>query len=226
MERSFAIALFIWLAAAASPLLVGPAMAGGVSIPRGDVYLTVRSGLGFPDDQKYTGAVVLENDFDSTNWHIGGAVGYALEPVSYGRWRVELETVRFNDDVDTLLINGMDTPFMGDSMVNTIMFNTYLDFVQVGGKAIPYVGVGLGGAQIYPQVRYAPFMLYDKAKAVAYQFMAGLYIPLSEHWSIQTDVRYLGTGDAKLDRVFPDGRQRLSADYQTLVVAGGITFAF
>lgn len=212
-------------------VLFGPwfgaaAAAADWPIPEGEVYLTVRSGVSFPDDQRFTGAVRLKEAFDSSSWHIGGAVGYALRPAGYGRWRLELETVRFNDDLDALRIDGLEVPFRGDSIVNTIMFNAFLDLFGGGERLTPYLGFGLGGAQIYPRLRYPPFELYDKDNTFAYQAMAGLHIPLSRHWSIQADIRYFGTANATLDRNADGLRQRLRTDYQTLVLAGGVTFTF
>jgi opacity protein-like surface antigen len=203
-------------------------MASGAAaqlLPGGDFYLTVRSGVSFPGNQKSTGAVKLIEDFDS-GWHIGGAVGFAFKPAPYGRWRAELETTRYNDDVNAIFIDGENVPFMGGSKINTIMANLYLDFTRISSVVTPFVGAGLGGVQVYPELHYPPVALYDMDIAFGFQLIGGVSIALSQHWSLDADVRYLNVPDTELERTLPGEVQILKSDYDTVAVVGGVRFTF
>ena len=218
--KSVSAAGAVCLAFASAP---GPAHA--FKLPEGDFYLSLRGGIDFPDDQRNEGDVLLELELDR-GWHIGGAVGYALAPVSYGRWRFELETMRINDDAETLLINGNDVPFEGDVMVNTLMVNTLLDFTTVSETIHPFIGFGIGGAQVYPEIEYGPFRFYDKDIAFGYQLMGGVTVRLTDRWSVQGDMRYFSAVDPQLPRETPFGDQSLDSEYSTILLTGAVTFTF
>ena len=125
---------------------------------------------------------------------VGGALGY-----DYGNFRAEGEISYFLNDTDegTSVFLPVSSPADGDVSVSSFMINGYYDFHSENSPLVPYVGVGLGIANIdadITQPSVSPLALVDdNATVFAYQFMAGLGYNISPTTILTADYRYFRT---------------------------------
>lgn len=194
------------------------------------MYVSGNVGLGIvPElDQEIAGTLVTTAEFD-IGFRIAGAVGY-----DFGAFRVEGEIGYRTNDADEGTIGGFfPVPIDGDISVLSFMVNGYYDFPAATPSLAPYVGVGLGVANIDADISvpsFAPFpqIVDDSATVFAYQFIAGLGFNISPTTTITADYRYFATTDPEFTpgNAFVPGLPDLESDYSNHSFNVGVRFMF
>lgn len=156
-------------------------------------------------------------EFD-TGWAALGALGY-----DYGNGvRGELE-VGYRDNDGEIVIDGPEGFFDSANVkALTIMANGLYDY-DTGSSFTPFIGFGLGAAQVDGD--FTGIFSDDKAWAFAYQFIGGLNIGMSDRMELFADYRYLATAGLEWDfDVIPDVVDH--DEYRSHTVTGGIRVRF
>jgi opacity protein-like surface antigen len=158
-----------------------------------------------------------EMEFDNPGWGAGAALGY--KPAgALGDMRFELEASRRETDVDTLAgISAAD-----DVSVDAFMLNAFYDFHGTGMALIPYLGAGLGWANVETNLPVQNVSNSDDM--FAYQFMAGVgYEPmLAPNTALILGYRYFATLDPEIGSV----AGTVEHDYDSHLIEAGARFSF
>ena len=185
-------------------------------------------------------------EFDN-GYAISGAAG-----LRSGSLRGEIEIAYQSSDVNThtgvnaggleldtvdagVLITGSDPlgASVGDTVADGqgsletlfVMANAYYDFDIDGAPVKPYVGAGIGIAQV--DVDYSPSgvaIIDDDSTEFAYQAMAGASLPINENTEVFGGYRYRATQDVAVSAsLFPAD---LDIENQAHIIEAGIRFTF
>lgn len=125
---------------------------------------------------------------------ISGALGY-----DFGSFRAEGEIAYRSNDTDegTFTFAPGTGPVDGDVSALSFMANGYYDFHLANSPMAPYLGVGVGFANIDADVTVPNFspqaIIDDNATVFAYQFMAGLGYNINPTMTLTVDYRYFRT---------------------------------
>ncbi|WP_158767939.1 outer membrane beta-barrel protein [Terricaulis silvestris] len=168
------------------------------------------------DVDQATEAFDLEN-----NWMGSVGLGYALHNSGF---RFEGELAYRDNDLEE------NPPALteGEVQATSLMFNAYYDFNR-GGRYEPYVGIGVGAAQLEAQALFngANDQFDEEDTVAAYQAMAGVAIGLSERLDLDIGYRYFVAPDAEFDglqdSVVPT---TYAADYTHQAVTVGLRYQF
>ena len=160
-----------------------------------------------------TGGMIVEDldfDFDDgsastvdmdTGVDVGGQIGY-----DFGAFRLETEVAYKRAEVD----GGSD-----DATSLSFMVNGLLDFGPDDGLQ-GFVGGGAGVAR-------TKFSGLDSDTGFAWQAIAGIRAPLTDHWDVSVKYRFYNHGN--IDLVVPDGTAA-STRFRSHSLLGGITYNF
>lgn len=115
----------------------------------------------------------------------------------------DLEEVTIVRDDLTAVPAGTVVDVGGDAQTGAAMVNVYYDLHLFDGPVLPWIGAGLGGAYVdYAIDATLPgdpltvmFDGKDTTWAFAYQFMAGITVPVGEGVSMSLAYRYFQTQD-------------------------------
>jgi opacity protein-like surface antigen len=157
----------------------------------------------------------VDHDTD-TGFNVGGALGWGLSP------ELALEA-------DFLFTqSGLEgTPITDSNLESfTFMANLLWSF-DMNSNWHPYIGVGLGGAQI--TVSDGTFgvtpVIGDSDVVFAWQAIIGANVPVAERISLLIEYRYQGSSDADLTLTDPlGGGIPISQDYQSHNLSAGFRF--
>jgi len=151
-------------------------------------------------DVEQSGFPTVEASFD-LGFNIGGAIGY-----DYGNIRAEGEITYRRNDIDEISVLGFIFPAGGDVSSLGFMVNGYYDFHSANSPVAPYLGVGIGLANVMVDASIGGIpLLDDDAWVFAYQFMAGIGYEISPTTALTVGYRYFQTSDASFpDPGFPD----------------------
>ena len=132
---------------------------------------------------------VLESSYD-LGFNVGGAVGY-----DFGNVRAEGELAYHRNDVDEVQGTGIFAfpPVPGDGSASAISFmvNGYYDFHIDNSAWVPYLGVGIGFANVDWDVSASGTQRVDDSATVfAYQFMTGLGFNINPTTTLTAGYRY------------------------------------
>ncbi len=162
----------------------------------------------------------LTNDIE-TGFNVGGALGWTLAP--------ELDL-----GLDVFYTQShFGGPFVsGDSHLESVSFmlNGKWSF-DCGGKWRPFIGAGVGGAQITMSDGVFNFLgstafTGDSDIVFAWQAMAGVSIPVADQIDLTLTYRYQGADDADLTITNGVGGQlHLSQEYQSHNLSAGFRFS-
>ncbi|MDE0941308.1 MAG: outer membrane beta-barrel protein [Alphaproteobacteria bacterium] len=153
----------------------------------------------------FGGGANIANDLDGTATG-GGAYSISFDPgyllqgalgVHLGSdFRLETEVAYRVADYDSGTAGGTTTTTAGDIQLGTGMLNLLYD-VRFGSDFAPYVGGGLGVAQIKNSAAtIGGVAIADKdATEFAYQAILGVTYELNRDWHLSLDGRYIGTSD-------------------------------
>ena len=165
-------------------------------------YLTINGGAALSNDMSLEdSAGHYAAEFD-TGYSWGGAIGLDLGH-SYpqiGTGRIELElTDRVLPLKNASFTTGSD-PGDGDLETISIMFNTIAEYAKTSHYGTPYLGLGLGAAQVSlleTTVAELP-MIDDDTITFAYQFFTGTTLSLGKRFELDLRYRFFSTLDPKL----------------------------
>lgn len=146
---------------------------------------------------------------------VTGALGYR-----YGNGvRAELELGYRENDLDSVALGAFGTaltgPVGGDVSALSGMVNVLYDY-RVNGGVVPYVGGGIGAADV--SVDSAALAVDEGDTVFAYQFMGGLGYPLTERLSVRLGYRFFATTDPDI--------QGTEGEYASHNVEAGLTVSF
>ena len=153
----------------------------------------------------FGGGAHLQGDLDGKNVSAtpssiefdAGFVGLAALGSNLGRdFRIEAEAGYRMADHDQITSGGVGTTGTNDLKIYTGMVNLLYD-IQLGSSFVPYLGAGLGVAQLDGGDAGAGARL-TKGKdgtELALQGIVGLSYKYSPSWNWILDARYLGTSD-------------------------------
>ncbi len=183
MKRMIAVLALVFIATSAHAADKGMYVSGNVGlslVPEVDLNI-----VGFPT----FASVNLDAGFI-----IGGALGY-----NFGAFRAEGEiSYRTNDTDDgtTVFLPGA-VPVGGDISALSFMVNGFYDLHSPNSPLVPYLGVGLGFANIAADVTapsLSPLAIVDdNATVAAIQLMAGLGYNINPTTTLTFDYRYFAT---------------------------------
>lgn len=183
-------------------------------------YVGVSGNVNWVSDADFTGAGVQEAEYD-TGTGIGIQLGYMPQTTNsfLANTRWELDFTYRNADIDSVRVAGRSLN-IGDKVESlSYMANVFYDF-ENGTKWVPYIGAGIGGAEVQWSLNNAN----DSDTVFAYQGMLGIsyrmeLLPNTE-WNV--GYRYFAT----LDPEFDFGGARVEGEYETHNLEGGFRFRF
>lgn len=255
MSISYKIYRSLWLASAASAVvyMTAPAAAQAQDVD-GGVYVTGRIGIALPSDFDVEGvqapegpspgapgapaSVSTQLDNEIT---FSGAIGYKLPVIILGvvQPSFELEYSYTDLDVDGGSFNDGDQTFSGDLEAQTFTLNYQGDFIfSEDQKLIPFLGGGIGIADIDSDIQYFPasasapiFGVIEDDSAFVYQFDAGVRFELSDAISLDARARYQRVDGVDLERRFIGGgnnafNAEVTGDFETVNFTAGIRYTF
>ena len=162
-------------------------------------YIGTFGGITFTPDTTLAG---LKTQYD-TSWDIGGKIGYRQAPLRY-----EIEYIYQKTDIRNFISPAaLRTSANGSVQVSAGMANILYDFAG-GYQLIPYIGVGIG----YANVKHAGRSSDD---TFGMQAMAGLTTHASENMDIGLGYRYFVTSRAS---------KSLGESFQNHIVNGEIIY--
>ncbi len=191
-------------------------------------YIGLHGSLAFVGEESVSGnAGVSEVDIDQ-GYAYGVSLGYRPAMLS-GEWsnlRGEVQWHSQMTDVDSVSTPGGSVAGGGDVRVNAGLFNLYYDVALEEPQFRPYVGAGLGFAEVKLRNSGAAFAGDSTSDNVfAWNLLAGIgYVPT---WMPFTELnvgyRYLATTDAEFGLA---GGGNYELEYDSHNVEAGVKFLF
>ena len=199
---------------------VAPARAAAAPL-FGQFYLALDGGVVALDDTtiNYNGA---QPNFDvsyDAGWAVSGAAGWRV----LNSYRLEFEISRRQNDAynSYWCCYGSN----GSTDVTAYMVNGYYDFpVYAYAGFVPFIGLGVGRAQISQNVRAfdGTTLSNSSGHALAYQVIGGLEFPLiPRRLSTTLEFRYLGSSGPTFQDV---GGFTYKADYNSYTFTIGLRY--
>lgn len=156
--------------------------------------------------------------FDSSADYDNGIGVYSALGYDWGNnWRTELELSYRNNEIDSIAADGAgfsgwpSGTISGESKSLALMLNVLRDF-EVGGNLKPYIGGGIGVADVNHDIAgsnpagvpFAPMSItYGPHKRLfAYQGIAGVAYELTEGLALDLSYRFFGTEKKSVDGTF------------------------
>lgn len=187
-------------------------------------------------DRGYTSTIVNKTLEDNV-WGAKLAIGNEFKMCTpYTKaFRVELE-YGITDDTNNKgsyghNINGWTIPteYGIESRVQAVMVNAYWD-INTGTKFIPYVGVGIGYANIrekaYVSNQYDTQTAKDHEDNLAWQVSAGVSYEITADLDAEFGWRYTDYGDVKNSEVRGYYNSSASRDYDSHEILLGVRYTF
>lgn len=187
-------------AAGVLTLAVGLAFATSAAHARDGIYLDVSAGAAFLDDTTVSQFGALGVGVAEPGYSFSGAVGYALDlPPLGGTWRVEVEGIYRDNQMDEIELFGSIFALGGRATVIALMMNSYYDF-DLGGGWRPYLGFGVGGARVKFDIESAggASLVNDRDDVIAFQGAAGMGLEIFDNLTISLGYRYFATENLSL----------------------------
>jgi opacity protein-like surface antigen len=191
----------LMIAAASVAALAAASAASAQEAPRSGYY--VRGDVGGTFSGKIDGAGGPQLD---SGWAISGGAGR-----DFGNG-LRLEG-------QALYLNSANKNSLGNTQLLGGFANAYYDIIRTG-PIQPFVGVGIGIAQVKLDGDRAPLRGDDTG--LAYQFQAGVAHPFNDRLIGEVAYRYIGVTDVKIG----SGVGAINGDYNTSAVTVGLRYAF
>ncbi|MEL6858738.1 MAG: outer membrane beta-barrel protein [Pseudomonadota bacterium] len=191
-------------------------------------YVSGFIGGGFPSDAELTGTQTPEagapgmlgapariaTEFDSGTT-LGIALGYKTPWEFFGLFntRLELEYSTLDVDVSNGSFNSGNQPFSGDASIDFFLLNNYSDIIWDDDQSvIPYVGGGIGVANVDANILYAGggatspnFVATGEDSGLAGTVAGGLTWLTGTPWEVYGEARYYQVRDLEFERRFIGG---------------------
>ncbi len=192
-------------------------------------YTGINLGLNYQEDQQNLGpSRAVDLDFD-TGLLFSGHLGYKFRGSEFGRFRAEAELSYRENDVDEIFFNGAEQNGRGEEEVLAGLVNLYYDFNLLSKRFKPFVGVGIGIANIEADVSYAAAFIDDDDTAFAYQLLIGGEYLLTREISLVGDARFFVLDDPELTRFggpAPVDFVDLESEYDSFSLSVGLRYNF
>lgn len=211
----------------AASILIGTASAAEAQQAWPNWYVGLHGAMAFVGEEDIAGNPSVSSIDTDTGFGYGASLGYRI-PATSGEWsnmRIAAEWHHQRAD-----ISGVGTPLggvagQGDVRVNAGMFNVFYDAVISMPSWRPYVGVGVGFADV--QLKNAAGVISggDSDNVFAWNLMAGVgYIPETMPFTeISAGYRYFRASDAEFGLV---GGGTYDLEYDSHNIEAGIKFLF
>ena len=237
--RNVAVAVALATTALAGPTLARPVQTW---------YVGVEGGAVLAEDQDFkitsTSGVVTNNGIKA-NYNVGydvdGVIGY-----DFGGFRAEFEIGYKDNKLDSFAINSGGLPVLPVGLGNSVpavgnynnaagnarelsfMANGLFDF---GGKDVGswggFIGGGVGVARVkqshYQFVKFGGQFLDDSDTRFAWQLLAGVYKPISQHVDLTLKYRFFNVQDV---RTFTVPGAETDSRFRSHSLLAGITYRF
>lgn len=172
-------------------------------------YMGLRGSYVITDVGSTQGSIFFDfNEEYADGFGAGFFMGWVLD----SNFRLEIEGTFRSADLEEVTIvrddlfavpAGTVVDVGGDAQTGAAMVNVYYDLHLFDGPVLPWIGAGLGGAYVdYAIDATLPgdpltvmFDGKDTTWAFAYQFMAGITVPVGEGVSMSLAYRYFQTQD-------------------------------
>jgi outer membrane protein OmpA-like peptidoglycan-associated protein len=182
------------------------------------LYVSGALGANWLEDSDVSDLVVPFVDVEFDTGYVGAiAVGYGLG----NGLRIEGELAHRRNDIDAINVFGVDAG-SGDVNTSSLMLNLVYD-INLNSKMVPYLGVGIGFANIDVDGGVGPFTTDDNDNVFAYQGIAGIAYHLQHQLDLFLDYRYFRTEDPDFDVSFLGSA---SIDYESHSVMLGLRYRF
>ena len=204
---------------AAAMLVAGTGWASAQGLGTSSAYAKLFGGVSMPKDDDFTLNVIDEDptvsglDYD-TGFLFGIAGGYLLTP----NVALEIEYTYRSADAELDFDDGVT----GQMKASTYMANAIYTFepIDAAGAVRPYVGLGLGAADLTYEPDGAGRLGGDLS--FAYQAMAGVGYQMNESWTLSGELRYLGVSEQDVSADYASFDTR----YQSFDALVGATYRF
>ncbi len=147
-------------------------------------------------------SIGLDGELDE-GFIIGGGVG--IHSCFAGGTRFEFEGLHSSSDFDrgSASVGGatFGAALDGDMEINAFMANIVKEFPRDGFT--PYIGAGLGFASVEWNLEAFGFGLQADDTTLAYQFKAGVDVPVSDCFTIFGEYKLLGITDTDYSIILP-----------------------
>ena len=188
-------------------------------------YVSAGTGVSYLPDLKASNTMATANPTKiepSLGMAIVGAGGYAWGPI-----RLEEEIGWRDNGVDKVSTPGLGQQNgTGDLAPLSLMTNVYYDF-DTGSKWTPFVGAGIGGADLDARVVEAGTTLTKSERiGLGYQGIVGLAYRVSDALSIKADYRYLATTPISFPNDPSLGAGTAKLTYESHAVLLGFIYRF
>lgn len=153
-------------------------------------------------------------DFED-DWSAHLGAGYAFA----NGFRVEGELARRENEFES---------FPGEARATSLMLNAFYDFHREG-RIRPYVGVGVGGANIEAEGGVGPISFDDDDTVFAYQALVGVAFEITEQLDLDVGYRYFVAPDAGFSGTFDIETPEpfsFDGDYEHQAVTVGLRYSF
>jgi len=230
------------LMAAAASMAIAPAANAYEGL-----YGAIGAGLNYLTDENDisndsgggAGPFTFDSDTDYSNGiGVYSALGYA-----WGNgFRTELEFSYRSNDIDQIDSSGPgfsgipQGSILGDTTTIALMTNVLYDFAGVSSGFTPYIGGGIGFADVdhdisgsvTPGAPTSPLSIAygGRNRVLAYQGIAGVAIGLAEGLALDLSYRYFGTQKKELPATINGLPAALNVGYQTHSLFAGLRWNF
>ena len=162
-------------------------------------------------------------------FNIGGAIGY-----DFGNIRAEGEIAYHRNDIDEVKFIGVPAiPVDGSVSALSFMVNGYYDIPIANSPLVPYLGGGIGVANISADAKLNlgfPFgsleYVDDSAMVFAYQFMVGLGFNINPAMTLTAGYRYFATTSPEFNDSTGISPTNFDSEFQTHEFNVGARFMF
>jgi len=183
-------------AATAVALIAGAGAASAQSFGLTEWYVKGFGGATWPSsfdsNLRESGSRIGRIDVDyDTGYTLGLSFGAYVAPNV--ALEVEYAYRKIDFDADVRLDDGTRGSGSGDTKSNSVMINALYVFDGLGatGQVQPYLGGGLGGAEL-------DFDGSTSDVVLAYQLIAGVGYDVTPNWTLLGEARWFGTQDGKV----------------------------
>jgi len=171
-------------------------------------YIKGSGGASILDDATFSGGGQSQDVSFDTGLALAGTAGYDFEG-----FRIEAELGLRENDVNS--VDGVSAE--GNLTTNSLLVNALYDFDNAS-RLTPYLGAGLGGADILANdIKVGSRTLDDDQIVFAYQLKAGLGYDLGKDLALSLDYSYFSSADPQFNGV--------NAEYRNHTLAFGLNFA-
>lgn len=203
---------------------------GSASAAEKGFYGAVNASFGKQDKESFdyaSGSNINTKFKDSYGGSLAAGYNYgSISPV--GNVRSELEIGYRTSDVKSHSLNG-GAPLAGskgETQTQYGILNVYQDVTIPNSKIVPYLGVGLGYANVKYKnfgVAAIPNVLDDSINSIAYQGIVGAAYEITPTLALSLDYRYFATEDKDVTTAVGN---KTSVGYDSNNVTVGLRYKF